>query len=267
VLRFFRQIRQRLLTENPPNGRAGKFSKYLLYAVGEILLVVIGILIALQVNNWNEYQKDRKSEQLILSEIRDNLKYDLNDFESNIAILQNKSISSKALLQAIENDIPFHASLGYYFSYLNAYPHFSCKTNGYKLLQSKGLDLIINNDLRNKITDIYEDRYQYVLTFEKERIEYNKDLLETAMKPYMGNEQLPLEIMPVSLSTKGSNQTLINIGYFRNIRNYERLKEDLEFQSMIKNVEIWSTALGGIHKSVKENALVLIEQIDQELSK
>ena len=89
-------------------GGQASFSKYLLYAVGEILLVVIGILIALQINNWNEYQKDRKSEQLILSEIRDNLKYDLNDFESNIAILQNKSISSKALLQAIENDIPFH---------------------------------------------------------------------------------------------------------------------------------------------------------------
>jgi len=56
MLRFFRQIRQRLLTDNPPDqaSRAGKFSKYLLYAIGEILLVVIGILIALEVNNWNE---------------------------------------------------------------------------------------------------------------------------------------------------------------------------------------------------------------------
>ena len=50
MLRFFRQIRQRLLTDN-------KFSKYLLYAIGEILLVVIGILIALQVDNWNEQRK------------------------------------------------------------------------------------------------------------------------------------------------------------------------------------------------------------------
>ena len=171
------------------------------------------------------------------------------------------------LAASIENDIPYHDSLGYYFSYLNAYPHFSSKTNGYKLLQSKGLEIIINNDLRNKITDLYEDRYQYILTFEKERIDYNKVLLENAMKPYMGNEKLPLDIMPASLSNKGSNQTLINIGYFRNIRNYERLKEDLEFQSMVKNVEIWSTALGGIHNSVKEDALELIEQIDQELQK
>ncbi len=81
-----------------------------------------------------------------------------------------------------------------------------------KLLQSKGLEIITNVALRNKITDLYEDRYQYILTFEKERIDYNKVLLETAMKPYMGNEKLPLDIMPISLSNKGSNQTLINIG-------------------------------------------------------
>ena len=53
---FFRRIRQSLLAEN-------KFSKYLLYAVGEILLVVIGILIALQINNWNEFNKERENEK------------------------------------------------------------------------------------------------------------------------------------------------------------------------------------------------------------
>jgi hypothetical protein len=46
MIKFFRKIRQQLLTEN-------KFSKYLLYAIGEIVLVVIGILIALSINNWN----------------------------------------------------------------------------------------------------------------------------------------------------------------------------------------------------------------------
>jgi len=51
MLRFFRTLRQRLLTEN-------KFSRYLLYAVGEILLVMIGILLALQVNNWNNNRID-----------------------------------------------------------------------------------------------------------------------------------------------------------------------------------------------------------------
>jgi hypothetical protein len=50
MIKFFRKIRQQLLIEN-------KFSKYLLYAIGEIVLVVIGILIALSINNWNEKRK------------------------------------------------------------------------------------------------------------------------------------------------------------------------------------------------------------------
>ena len=51
MIKFFRKIRQNLLVEN-------KTGKYLKYAIGEIVLVVIGILIALQINNWNENRKD-----------------------------------------------------------------------------------------------------------------------------------------------------------------------------------------------------------------
>lgn len=66
MIRFFRQIRQRLLTDN-------KFSKYLLYAVGEILLVVIGILIALQVDNWNEGRKQKEQFNLALEQAYNNI--------------------------------------------------------------------------------------------------------------------------------------------------------------------------------------------------
>lgn len=62
MIKFFRKIRQRLLTEN-------KFSKYLIYAIGEILLVVIGILIALQINNWNESQKEQLLEGQLIDEV------------------------------------------------------------------------------------------------------------------------------------------------------------------------------------------------------
>ena len=58
MIKFFRSIRQRLVVEN-------RFSKYLLYAIGEIVLVVIGILIALQINNWNQ-QRIEDSKELEL---------------------------------------------------------------------------------------------------------------------------------------------------------------------------------------------------------
>lgn len=75
MIKFFRHLRQRLLNEN-------KFSKYLLYAVGEIVLVVLGILIALRINNWNESRKAQEE----LESIKQNL---TQEFESNQRDLQS----------------------------------------------------------------------------------------------------------------------------------------------------------------------------------
>src|SRR6056297_2039526 len=62
MIKFFRKIRQNFLSE-------GKTAKYLTYAVGEIVLVVIGILIALSINNWNQTLKNRKAEKYILESL------------------------------------------------------------------------------------------------------------------------------------------------------------------------------------------------------
>jgi len=79
MIKFFRKIRQRLLTEN-------KFSKYLVYALGEIVLVVIGIIIALQLNIWNESRK----EQNRMLETYVNLLDDLINEDLNIKFHQNR---------------------------------------------------------------------------------------------------------------------------------------------------------------------------------
>ncbi len=76
MIKFFRHIRKRLLTNN-------KFSKYLLYAIGEIVLVVIGILIALQINNWNEEQKNRFEEKNLLLELRTEFREKKESLEAN----------------------------------------------------------------------------------------------------------------------------------------------------------------------------------------
>ena len=75
MIKFFRKIRQGLLKEN-------KFSKYLLYAIGEIILVVIGILIALQLNNLNDQKKINMQEKKLLAEL-------VNNLDENIAILED----------------------------------------------------------------------------------------------------------------------------------------------------------------------------------
>ena len=67
MLTFFRKFRKSLLGE-------GATSRYLLYAIGEITLVVIGILIALQINNWNQDRKDRIEERLIVKSVYEEMK-------------------------------------------------------------------------------------------------------------------------------------------------------------------------------------------------
>ncbi len=95
MIKFFRSIRQKLVSEN-------KFSKYLLYAIGEIVLVVIGILIALQINNWNEQRKDRTKETILLNQLREDYQANLMQLEEKMATREKIIISAVALLEAFD---------------------------------------------------------------------------------------------------------------------------------------------------------------------
>ena len=75
MIKFFRKIRQNLLVEN-------KTGKYFKYAIGEIFLVVIGILIALQINNWNESQNEKKVELGYMQNILEDLEEDIKTYHS-----------------------------------------------------------------------------------------------------------------------------------------------------------------------------------------
>lgn len=103
MISFFRKIRQKLLSQN-------KVTRYLVYALGEILLVVTGILIALQVNNWNESRKQEKiSEQTLqsleeeINEARSNLDKIIS-FNERILGLSNRFLAGELTKDSLEND-------------------------------------------------------------------------------------------------------------------------------------------------------------------
>ena len=77
MITFFRRLRKKLLAE-------GNLRRYVVYAVGEIFLVMVGILLALQVNNWNQHRLLKQQETLLLEEIQQNFLFNKNELESNL---------------------------------------------------------------------------------------------------------------------------------------------------------------------------------------
>ncbi|MEO9503265.1 DUF6090 family protein [Nonlabens ulvanivorans] len=93
MIKFFRKIRKNLLSEN-------KFSKYILYAIGEIVLVIIGILIALHINNKNEERKTENKIVSILKEVQHDLGLDIQKSDELIAYYKTKD----SIINLIQTD-------------------------------------------------------------------------------------------------------------------------------------------------------------------
>ena len=148
MIKFFRHIRKTMIKEN-------KFSKYLLYAIGEIILVVIGILIALQINNNNEHKQQKQLERSLLLEMKGNLALDLSDIRSNIDADAKTLRSNEIILDQLENKLPFHDSLRPHYGQLSNGTVLVKNTSAYENLKTFGVNLISNDKLRRKITNLY----------------------------------------------------------------------------------------------------------------
>ena len=214
MLRFFRQIRQHLLTQN-------KFSKYLLYAVGEILLVVIGILLALQFNTWKEEQVERKKETEILIQLEKEFQKNQDQIHSKIELHQIIVQSSLKVLRLIDqptNSI-LKDSLLYYLSATTTAPTFDPATGvTADLINSGKLYLIRNDSLRHMVSswngDILfateeelvwrEVRDAHYIPFLKELISY-RDLFDVSNRETESN----------SLMNYGNVNEYISIGKSR----------------------------------------------------
>jgi len=160
--RIFNIIRQRLLKENLPDRQAGRLARYLVYAIGEILLVVIGILIALQVNTWNNTRQERRLERSILREMRENLRKDLAMNEKNLALNQARHDANSRVLEHLEQRTPFDPSLRQDYANLLGRGITTPNTSALDHLRGHGFGLIRNDALRQAITNLYLERYAYI---------------------------------------------------------------------------------------------------------
>ena len=186
MLNFFRKTRKKLADDNKP-------VKYFRYAIGEILLVVIGILIALQINTWNEDRKDRILERNYLGSLKKEMEtnilialdqIDFNDFQAKngelilVSLDNNFQQNPTELVVAIQ-----HMGWGTSINYIR---------NVWGELYSTGnIGIIRNSIIKSNLTDLYNDMSSVIKLQDNEWSHYN-----------LGYRRLVGDILPPSLKLR-----------------------------------------------------------------
>lgn len=166
-------------------------SKYIKYAIGEVFLVVIGILIALSINNWSENSKERKFEKKMLTEIHLALESDIDYFENNINRLNSLDSATEVMLRLIDEKAPFIDSLynhGRRRSYFLATGIiYQYNPGPYEALKATGVDKIKNDLLRKELINLYDFEYPR----HKEFIVYYDQDYKAQMTKFFGMMEPP----------------------------------------------------------------------------
>ena len=221
MLTFLRKIRRSLLD-------GGQFQRYALYAIGEIALVVIGILIALQINAWNQSQQDRRFERRALSEIQSNLELDLKEIGYEIEAFKLIEKSCDIIISHLESNSNYHDSLNIHFAFTELVTHFNPNYSGFKMLETKGINLIRTDSLRRYLSDLYTSGYDYYSQYQDERIQDLKTvrLNKTAYFFTHPTNKMPgLELIPIDpQSITQDPKILATIQFIRGVNYYIKIR-------------------------------------------
>ena len=203
MIKFFRKIRQRMLSES-------KFSRYFFYAIGEIILVVIGILIALQINNWNEERKLDRLELSLLQEMKGNLVSDISDMQENIGYHERALQSASIILTSFQKELPVNDSLKKHYGNVALAPKFLVTMTAYNSMKNEGMRIVQNDSLRNAITNHYERNYSYLLSWTES--EWNTLFADqnNIYRKYFKEYNYIGELTPVDYTNLAKNQEYIN---------------------------------------------------------
>jgi len=154
MLSYFRKIRKQLANDNPS-------MKYLRYAIGEIVLVVIGILIALQINTWNEERNKRQEEQFLLENLLENLQTNLALLSEGTLQLEDFNESAEIILQVLRSNTIYSDTLDTHFFYaaLRGDQRIQLQIDAYEAYKNIGFDAIRSKTLQSKLILLFENSY------------------------------------------------------------------------------------------------------------
>ncbi len=260
MIQLFRKVRQRLLAE----GRTGK---YLKYAIGEIVLVVIGILIALQINNWNEYKKDRDEEQQILKQLT-------SEFQSNLQQLDEKISIRKGMINASLNLLRFNDhpekenkdSILYYIAMTQLSPTFDPIVSD--IISSDRIQLIENSLLKEKLS-LWTSEIIQVMEEEAYWLNYKANgyqpfLIEKGIYRSIMNQFWSKNVIN-SFQLDKASATIFNIGN-STYGNLEEVTTDPRFEGYVAQCLSFAKLTNSQSFSLRERITEILNLLNEELA-
>ena len=254
MIKFFRKIRQRLLTEN-------KFSKYLIYAIGEIVLVVIGILIALQINNLNNNKQLRNIEQEYLISLQSEFKTNLKKINNCISLNEKLINSTEVMLSLFDTDVLDTISHKEVSNIIYSVFSTEATYNPSKgvltdIISSGNLNLIQNNELRQQLASI-ESELDF-LDLQEKSAHNRKDLLRSQLLENGSLRKILLD--------RGQNFEHKSIS---DIINNKQMFSSIEFENQLLAYYLIIKAANGTRffNGIKEQIEQILIVFDSEIKK
>lgn len=246
MIRVFKKKRYTIVENNKTTNPSSRASKYLKYAIGEIVLVMIGILLALQVNNWNQYRIEEKEEKEILNKLQ-------QDFRNNKIIIQNYIISDKnemnagsklmSLIGSSREALFEHNLDSLFFETFNSNELAFADNTIKSIMQSGKL-----NQLKNK--KLTELLYQWNTLSEIKSSRIEK------LDNWANNQFLPYLLTKISFKEMDANGNLPWSGTSKVKPDYYSLFQEVEFENYLDNT-LW------FHLQIQKRCAEIDEIIDQ----
>ena len=214
--------------------------------VFETLAVIVGILVAFSMDNWNENRNDRIIEIEILTEIRENLIQDFVDHNDNMGHLNHCVRSSRIVLDHLNNDLPYHDSLESHFSWLINGVNFDAITSGYELWLSEGINIMTNDSIRLTISKVYGEQYKWLRGVLKDRQYLNSQPLFNDMMKKFKTFEIWKRAIP---------------------RNYEELKDDDDFKVLVQQNAWMINFTMGYYEDILDDLKHLIDDLEHEIER
>ena len=245
MINFFRKTRKKMADDNRP-------LKYARYAIGEIALVVIGILIALQINNWNETRKQNLTEMEVLNDIIIGLDTDKGTLDYTIKRHNWAIESCNIILKSLSEDKNYNDSLAYHFARVHNYTNFYSNKGAYESLKTIGFEIISNKRLRNEIINLYDQWY----SIQQSNVNILSNDIQYIKRVYSQDYFDKFNVFNTK-SLNNKSDDIKNDWYSGEMipNDFDKLKLDKRFIYQIKTLQL-------SHESVNFHSMRRKEQID-----